>query len=89
MRTGRIHRSARNSHSARPWEQRDVQPVPMPTKTFRHPALGPITVDCDSLSLTDRDRHVVLCTAPQSSRDAEALALLGVLGNETMTDHSG
>jgi transcriptional regulator with XRE-family HTH domain len=67
---------------ARLWERHDVQVTPMLTKTFRHPAVGDITVDCDSLALTDRDQHLVLYSAPQGSRDAEALALLNVLGVE-------
>ncbi|ONI66795.1 transcriptional regulator [Kribbella sp. ALI-6-A] len=67
---------------ARLWERHDVQVAPMLTKTFRHPAVGDITVDCDSLALTDRDQHLVLYSAPQGSRDAEALALLNVLGVE-------
>ncbi|MGD8166971.1 helix-turn-helix transcriptional regulator [Herbiconiux sp. P16] len=67
---------------ARLWQRHDVQTVPMLTKTFRHPVVGDITVDCDSLALTDRDQHLVLYSAPQGSRDAEALALLNVLGAE-------
>lgn len=62
------------------WERHDVQAAPMLTKTFRHPAVGEITVDCDSLALTDRDQHMVLYSAPQGSPSAEALALLNVLG---------
>ena len=65
---------------ARLWERHDVRAAPMLTKTFRHPVVGEITVDCDSLALTDRDQHLVLYTAPPGSRDAEALALLNVLG---------
>jgi transcriptional regulator with XRE-family HTH domain len=65
---------------ARLWARHDVQAAPMLTKTFRHPAVGEITVDCDSLTLTDRDQDLVLYTAPAGSRDAEALALLNVLG---------
>ena len=37
---------------ARLWERHDVQAAPMLTKTFRHPVVGEITVDCDSLTLT-------------------------------------
>lgn len=69
---------------SRLWERHDVQPAPMLTKTFRHPAVGEITVDCDSLTLTDRDQHLVLYTAPPGSRDAEALALLNVLGTDSL-----
>ncbi|MEU6965416.1 helix-turn-helix transcriptional regulator [Streptomyces chrestomyceticus] len=65
---------------ARLWERHDVQPSPMLTKTFRHPAVGEITVDCDALALTDRDQHLVLYSAPPGSRDADGLALLQVLG---------
>jgi hypothetical protein len=57
-----------------------VQPAPMLTKTFRHPAVGPVTVDCDSLAISERDQHLVLYTAPPGSRDADLLALLAVLG---------
>lgn len=67
---------------ARLWDRRDIQAVPVLSKTFRHPAVGELTVDCDSLALTDRDQHLVLYTAPPGSRDAEALALLSVLGPE-------
>ena len=65
---------------ARLWERHDVQAPSMLTKTFRHPVVGEITVDCDSLTLTDRDQHLVLYSAPPGSHGAEALALLNVLG---------
>jgi transcriptional regulator with XRE-family HTH domain len=67
---------------ARLWERHDVQGPHMLTKTFRNAAVGDVTVDCDSLALTDRDQNLVLYSAPAGSRDAEALALLNVLGAE-------
>ncbi|MEV0235854.1 helix-turn-helix transcriptional regulator [Nonomuraea sp. NPDC050786] len=67
---------------ARLWERHDVQAMPTLTKTFRHPVVGEITVDCDSLALTDRDQHLVIYSAPSGSSSAEALALLNVLGHE-------
>ncbi|WP_206503380.1 helix-turn-helix transcriptional regulator [Streptomyces chrestomyceticus] len=67
---------------ARLWERHDVQPSPMLTKTFRHPAVGEITVDCDALALTDRDQHLVLYSAPPGSPAADGLALLQVLGTQ-------
>ncbi|MEU1532294.1 helix-turn-helix transcriptional regulator [Streptomyces fagopyri] len=69
---------------ARLWERHDVQAAPMLTKTFRHPVVGELTVDCDSLTLTDRDQYLVLYTAPPGSHGAEALALLNVLGAEAV-----
>src|SRR5882724_4886027 len=64
---------------ARLWERHDVQAAPMLTKTFHHLAVGEVTVDCDTLTLTDRDQYLVLYTAPPGSPGAEALALLNVL----------
>jgi hypothetical protein len=73
---------------ARLWERHDVQGGPTLRKTFRHPAVGEVTVDCDSLKLTDHDQHLVLYTAPQGSRDADALALLTMLGTEAVSHHT-
>ena len=64
------------------WDRHDVQAAPTLTKTFRHPAVGTITVNCDSLKITDSDQHLVLYTAPPGSPDADALALLNLLGTE-------
>jgi hypothetical protein len=69
---------------SRLWERHDVQTAAMLTKTFRHPVVGEITVDCDALTLTDRDQHLVLYTAPPGSRSAESLALLNILGTESV-----
>ncbi|WP_349897787.1 helix-turn-helix transcriptional regulator [Parafrigoribacterium soli] len=74
---------------ARLWERHDVHAAPILTKTFRHPSVGEITVDCDSLSLADRDQSLILYTAPPGSRDAEALALLNVLGTESIGSGRG
>jgi transcriptional regulator with XRE-family HTH domain len=67
------------------WERHDVTTSTMLTKTFQHPVVGRVTVDCDSLALTDRDQHLVLYTAAAGSRDAEALELLAVLGTQQLT----
>lgn len=68
---------------SRLWERRDVQAATTLTKSFDHPLVGKITVDCDSLDLTDRDQSLVLYSAPPGSRDAEVLALLNVVGAQT------
>ncbi|MCT2583551.1 helix-turn-helix transcriptional regulator [Actinophytocola gossypii] len=73
---------AGSAEFARLWERHDVRVAPVLTKTFRHPVVGELTVDCDQLTLTDRDQHLVLYSAPTGSPDTEALALLDVLGAE-------
>ncbi|MGW4209280.1 helix-turn-helix transcriptional regulator [Lentzea sp. NPDC004789] len=75
---------AGSPHFARLWERHDVQVAPMLTKTFRHPAVGNVTVTCDTLMIDDRDQHLVLYSAPPGSSDAEALALLNVLGTAAL-----
>ncbi|UOX85043.1 helix-turn-helix transcriptional regulator [Amycolatopsis sp. FBCC-B4732] len=70
---------------ARLWERHDVHAAPVLTKTFRHPAVGEVTVDCDSLTLPGDDQHLVLYTAPPGSRSAEALAFLEVVGAAGVT----
>ena len=45
-------------------------------KTFSHPEVGLITVDCDVLVAQGSDLRLVVYTAPPDSPDARALALL-------------
>lgn len=75
---------AGSAEFARLWERHDVQTPPPLQKTFRHTPAGPITVNCDSLAITERDQHLVLYTAAAGSRDAENLALLEVIGSEPL-----
>jgi transcriptional regulator with XRE-family HTH domain len=44
------------------WSAHDVRVAPELTKTLRHPDLGVITVNCETLSLADRDQQIVLFT---------------------------
>jgi transcriptional regulator with XRE-family HTH domain len=71
-----------SSEFARLWERHDVEPPVTLRKTFRT-AVGDVTVDCDSLRLTERDQHLLLYTAPAGSRDADNLALLNVVGRDS------
>lgn len=57
----------------------------MARKTIEHPSLGPITLDCDSLHVLDCDQKVIVYSAEPGSPEAEALALLRVLGTQQMT----
>jgi hypothetical protein len=46
--------------------------------------VGPVTVNCDALDITDRDQQVVIYTATPGSRSEEALRLLSVIGTQRM-----
>jgi transcriptional regulator with XRE-family HTH domain len=62
------------------WSQRPVARRTASRKTFRHPEVGAITLDCDVLVVQGSDLRLVVYTAPAGSPDAEALALLGAIG---------
>ncbi|PUB29787.1 helix-turn-helix protein [Promicromonospora sp. AC04] len=66
------------------WAADDVQVAPMLRKTFHHPLVGAVTVNCDALDITDRDQQVVIYTADPGSPSEEALRLLSVIGTQRM-----
>jgi hypothetical protein len=66
------------------WESHDVSVEPTLRKTFQHPMVGPVTVNCDVLDITDRDQNVVIYTAVPGSPSEEALRLLSVIGTQRM-----
>ena len=69
---------------ARLWESREVGIHERDHKTVHHPELGPITVDCDVLSVPAVDLRVVAFTAAPGSADADKLRLLAVLGTQDL-----
>ncbi len=66
------------------WDSHDVSVEPTLCKTFQHPLVGPVTVNCDVLDITDRDQEVVIYTAAPGSPSEEALRLLSVIGTQHM-----
>jgi transcriptional regulator with XRE-family HTH domain len=66
------------------WASHDVCAEPTLCKTFQHPLVGPVTVNCDVLDITDRDQQVVIYTAAPGSPSEEALRLLSVVGTQRM-----
>ncbi|NEW70575.1 helix-turn-helix transcriptional regulator [Streptomyces rhizosphaericus] len=69
---------------ARLWDSHDVSARPTLCKTLHHPLVGPITVNCDVLDITDRDQRVIIYTAEPGSPAEEALRLLSVVGTQRM-----
>lgn len=55
-------------------------------KTIEHPQIGRIVLDCDSLVLPDTDQRMIVYSAVPGSGDAEALALLKVIGTQQLAD---
>jgi transcriptional regulator with XRE-family HTH domain len=55
-------------------------------KTFVHPELGRITVDCQVLHTSNQAQALLLFTAPAGSEDAQKLELLGVVGEQVFSE---
>ncbi|MET8630173.1 helix-turn-helix transcriptional regulator [Kitasatospora sp. NPDC004669] len=66
------------------WASHDVSAEHTLVKTFQHPVVGPITVNCDVLEIPERDQQMVLYTAVPGSPSEEALRLLSVIGTQCM-----
>ncbi|MFG1627975.1 helix-turn-helix transcriptional regulator [Kribbella sp. NPDC049227] len=69
---------------ARLWEAHDVLAEPTLCKTFEHPVVGTVTVNCDALAIPDRDQQVIIYTATPGSPSEEALRLLSVVGTQRL-----
>lgn len=69
---------------ARLWAAHDVTARPTLCKTFDHPLVGPVAVNCDVLDIADRDQRVVIYTAVPGSPSEEALRLLSVVGTQRL-----
>jgi transcriptional regulator with XRE-family HTH domain len=62
------------------WAQRPVGSHHDDRKRFAHPELGVLELDCDALHVPGEDQTLIVYSAAEGSREAEALALLRVLG---------
>lgn len=54
-------------------------------KVIDHPAVGRITLDCDTLVVAGDDLRIMVYTAAPGTEDAERLALAVVLGTQALT----
>ena len=55
-------------------------------KIIDHPAVGRITLDCDTLVVAADDLRIMVYTAEPGTDDAERLALAVVLGTQTLVE---
>lgn len=58
-------------------------------KSVDHPTVGRVTLDCDALHVPDSDQALIVYSAPPGSPAADALALLRVIGTQTLTPTAG
>jgi transcriptional regulator with XRE-family HTH domain len=54
-------------------------------KVVDHPHVGPVALDCDMLTVAGSDLRIMIYTAVPGTEDAERLALITVLGTQTLT----
>ncbi|MFJ4715674.1 helix-turn-helix transcriptional regulator [Streptomyces sp. NPDC088785] len=54
-------------------------------KTIDHPTVGTLTLDCDVLHVAGNHLRIMAYTAKPATEDAQRLALLSVLGIQTLT----
>ena len=74
----------RSPDFVRLWDAGGSKPWRSHRKTIEHPALGRITLDCESLHVPDADQMVVVYSAEPGTPEADALALLRVLGTQDL-----
>ncbi|GAA1715376.1 helix-turn-helix transcriptional regulator [Fodinicola feengrottensis] len=79
----------RSERFAELWDTGTVGSHEAARKTIHHPDVGPVTLDCDILTVAGSDLRIMIYTAEPDSPDAERLALLTVLGTQTLAarDH--
>lgn len=69
--------AAHSPDFAASWRNHDVQPISTLRKHLRHPELGELDLDCQTLLLPGTDVHLVIYTAQPGSPSAAAFARLG------------
>ncbi|MFF1808338.1 helix-turn-helix transcriptional regulator [Streptomyces sp. NPDC058251] len=77
---------ARSVRFAELWDSGAVCRHEASHKTVEHPQLGPVTLDCDVLSVSGSDLRIMIYTAEPDTEDAERIALLGVLGTQALVE---
>jgi transcriptional regulator with XRE-family HTH domain len=66
------------------WEDADAGNWRSHTKTVHHPRLGELRMECDTLHVPDVDQMLIVYSAASGTPEAEALALLRVLGTQDL-----
>ncbi|NUK33854.1 helix-turn-helix domain-containing protein [Streptomyces lunaelactis] len=62
------------------WRSHSVGFHTADSKTIHHPELGPVTVDCDTLTVPGSDLRIAVFSAPSGTSTSEQFALLSTIG---------
>ncbi|MFI6172625.1 helix-turn-helix transcriptional regulator [Nocardia sp. NPDC051052] len=76
---------AKSVRFAELWDSGAVSRREAAQKTIDHPRVGPLMMDCDVLTVAGSDLRIMIYTAEPDTEDAERLALLTVLGTQTLS----
>ncbi|MGW1087188.1 helix-turn-helix transcriptional regulator [Streptomyces sp. NPDC002596] len=76
---------ARSERFAELWDSGTVGQHEAARKTIDHPQAGPLTLDCDVLTVAGSDLRIMVYTAEPGAEDAERLAVLTVLGTQALS----
>ncbi|PYC66921.1 transcriptional regulator [Micromonospora arborensis] len=77
---------ANNDRFAKLWDSGTVSRHEAARKTIDHPHVGPLTLDCDVLTVAGSDLRIMIYTAEPGTEDADRLALLTVLGTQALVE---
>lgn len=77
---------ANSDRFAELWDSGTVGRHEAARKTIDHPHVGPLTLDCDVLTVSGSDLRIMIYTAEPGTEDAERLALLTVLGTQALVE---
>ncbi|MFF5498396.1 helix-turn-helix transcriptional regulator [Streptomyces aquilus] len=75
---------ANSERFAELWDAGVVGRLEGSRKTIEHPHVGLLTLDCDLLRVEGNDLHILVYSAEPGTEEAEKLALLSVLGTQSL-----
>ena len=77
---------ANSARFAELWDSGVVGHHEAARKTIEHPHVGPLALDCDVLAVAGSDLRIMIYTAEPGTEDADRLALITVLGTQTLVE---
>lgn len=76
---------SQNTAFARLWNEGLVEMRRDSVKTFDHPSVGRLTLDCDLAILPDSDQRLIIYSAEPGTSDWTTLEILRIMSVERLT----